>query len=171
MALRISYQTRVKNVNMVQGYLYRFKYKRIEYLDRIKDDGENHDPTPLFFMIYRIYGKHPTSGHYWNLIQGCNLNYIPRASRKRFAMNWIKFLQKNNGNVKLTYHQLKKMYPSIVPHAIRRFKLKPDRNLVKVRPISFRHVNQEIDIDWNKDFSKTFQKFRRKPPKRVKKRA
>ncbi len=73
MTLRIYKTLKVDGVQLKQGYFYSFRYSPYQ-----------EDPTPMIIFINGIKGLHPNTKHQWRLIQGINLNYIPRGDRKQF---------------------------------------------------------------------------------------
>jgi hypothetical protein len=74
MSLKIYKKIKHNNVVFREGYCYRFNYAAFE-----------NDPQPLIFFISAIKGIHPRTGHQWRLMQGININYIPRKDRRRFV--------------------------------------------------------------------------------------
>jgi len=112
MALKIFYKIKHDNVWFKSGNFYSFKYGNYE-----------EDPNPTIIFISGIRGTHPTSGNQWNLIQGINLNYIPRKDRKRFVSEWKKYIE-NGKSVRFTWGKVVRDYPYL-KLSIRRYLLRP----------------------------------------------
>ena len=103
MALRVDRKFKFKKINWKSGHLYTFKY-----------NAWQEDPEPLVILLYRFQGYHPKTGHEWRFIQAVNMNYVPRHIRKNFIINWKRTLERNNGNVFLTWEEVKAKYPGLV---------------------------------------------------------
>jgi len=142
MALNITTNFRWKGVLWKSGYAYKFHYT-----------SWIHDPDPLIILMYKITGINQSTGHQWRLIQGINLNYIPRKDRKRFASTWITTLENNRGNVQFTWDIVKRKYPYL-KGAVRRYLVKPDYYIKKPVSIPFENMEKAIISSWSKDFSK-----------------
>lgn len=153
MALRRLNRTRFKQQVFISGYFYSFKYTNYE-----------NDPYPIIIFINAIKGVNKSTGHEWNLIQGINLNYVPRRDRKKFADLWMKEMERTN-NAKLTWEKVKTRYPYI-KHGIRRYLLKPSSYIHNPKTINFEDVQNAVVKSWGKDFSHT---LRRKTLSKIKK--
>jgi len=77
MSFKIYTSIKHNGVLLKSGYFYQFNYSAFQ-----------HDANPMIIFISAIKGIHPNTGHQWRLIQGINLNYIPRTIRKRFVETW-----------------------------------------------------------------------------------
>ncbi len=141
MALRIYYNVRQEKEILRSGDCYSFRYTAFE-----------NDPEPLILFLNGIYGLHPNTGHQWRLIQGINLNYIPRAKRKEFVKVWRKVMSTGK-SFKVTWQYIKRTFPFVVP-AIRRYLLFPRYYIRNVKYIPPDKYDDEIVRSWWKDFSK-----------------
>jgi len=144
MALKIDGKFKSHGVHWKSGHFYKFRYTN--YFE---------DPEPLVVLLYRITGIHKNSGHQWNLIQCINMNYINRAIRKNFVINWKMTLERNNGNVLLTWNEVKAKFPGIVKSdAIRRYQMKPRYMIKNIEYIPIDKIEETVISSWSKDFSK-----------------
>lgn len=144
MALKIEGKFKFKNITWYSGQLYRFKYS-----------AYNEDPEPLVILLYRFKGYHPKTGRQWRFIQGLNMNYVPRHIRKNFAINWVETLKRNNGNVLLTWDEVKFKFPGIAKSdAIRRYFYSPNYYITKAEHIPIENMEEALMSSWHKDFSK-----------------
>ncbi len=105
MALKIDYTFRHNGITWRSGHFYGFRYR-----------AWSNDPKPLIILFYRITGINPNTGHQWRLLQGVNLNYIPRSHRRLFAAQWAHQYEQSNGNVKFTYDMLQVLRAQGVGH-------------------------------------------------------
>ena len=145
MALKVDREWRSHKVRWKSGHLYQ--------IGRYTNWFE--DAAPLIIVLYRIRGIHPSSGHQWNLVQGINLNYVPRHVRTNFIQNWKLEMEQNNGNVFLTWERIKRQFPGIAKsNAIRRYQLKPTYMIQDVRPIPPEEMENAVVSSWHKDFMK-----------------
>ncbi|MFW6129857.1 MAG: hypothetical protein ACOC56_01660 [Atribacterota bacterium] len=138
--LRIQYTKKHGGVTFKGGQCYTFSYNAYE-----------NDPNPLVFFMYAIVGINPKTGHQWRLIQCINLNYIPRGQRKLFVSVWKNKMAKSK-SVKLTWEYVIKNFP-FMKNAIRRYMLKPNYYIRKVKYIPPDKYEEEIIKSWAKDFS------------------
>ena len=113
MALRQFFRLTVKGTLLGNGRCYKFKYLNYE-----------HDPSPCIFFLYAIRGVNPSTGHKWDLIQAINLNYLPRAVRKKFVADWGDTLKRSKGDFKMMWKTLMLKYP-YMKIATRRYLLTP----------------------------------------------
>lgn len=144
MALKIEGKFKFKNVIWKSGHLYKFRYS-----------NWYSDPEPLAILLYRFKGYHPKTGRQWRFIQCINLNYVPRHIRRNFAINWINTLERNNGNVLLTWQEIKSKFPGIAKSdAIRRYFYSPNYYITKVQYIPIENMEEAIVSTWHRDFSK-----------------
>lgn len=166
MALHVKYRKKLHGVMLKSGYLYTFKYRAW---------GE--DPKPLLLFFYAINGINPNTGHQWRLIEGCNINYLPKSMRRAFANEWVRVFDRTGGNVRFTYKILQRRYP-YMRFAVRRYLLKPRYYISKLKEIPFEDMEAAIVSTWSKEFSRKvkvslLQKFRSsmKSRKKTKKKA
>ena len=131
-----------KGLLMKSGYIYSFRY-----------NAWRNDPHPTAIMLYALKGMHPTSGHYWNFLQMINFTYIPRTMRRQFARDWLIYMERFNGNTKLTWQMIIGRYPYL-KHAVRRYFFKPVYRITKLQEIPFKDMESVIVSTWSKDFSK-----------------
>jgi len=163
MALKISGNFKFKGIRWRSGLLYTFRYS-----------NWFEDPEPMTIVLYKITGIHPSTGHQWNLLQCINMNYVPRHIRKNFIINWKQTLERNNGNVLLTWDEIKAKFPGIAKsNAIRRYQLKPQYMISKPKAIPIDQMEETIVSSWHKDFSKKMKmsltrKYRQAQKKRKK---
>lgn len=144
MALKIDRKFKFKNIQWKSGHLYRFRYSAWQ-----------EDPEPLVILLYRFRGRHPKTGHEWRFIQALNMNYVPRHIRKNFIINWTKTLERNNGNVLLTWDEIKFKYPGLAKSdCIRRYFYKPNYYIKKPESIPINNMEEAVVSSWHKDFSK-----------------
>ncbi len=167
MALRREYRKKFKNVELITGHFYKFKYQAWES-----------DPKPTVIFMYGITGLHPNTGHQWRILQCINFTYIPKAVRKRFLDIWLLELKKGV-NIHFTWERINSLYPWL-KHATRRYFYSPTYYITNLEEIPISKVQKEVISTWSKDFSKKiktaiFQKFRtaisnrfkkKKPPRR-----
>ena len=137
------FKTRLGNstVWLRTGHIYSFRYARFQ-----------HDPEPVCIVLYALKGIHPTSGNRWNLLECCNLNYVPRNFRKQFAKIWIPLLEYYKGNIVFTWEMVKKRYP-FMEIACRRYLLEGGHitELVEIPP---EDIEKVVVSTWMKDYSK-----------------
>jgi len=126
------------------GHIYSFRYRNFE-----------NDPNPIVLCLYAIKGVNPNTRHNWNLVQAINLNYIPRHNRRKFLQTWISVLEKNGGNIRLTWEMLVRHYPYLLL-ACRRYLL--DRKMfADLREIPLEDIESIVISSWAKDYSKQVQ--------------
>lgn len=144
MALKIDPKFKFKGVQWKSGHLYKFRYS-----------NWYEDPEPMMILLYRFKGTHPKTKHEWRFIQGINMNYLPRHVRRNFAINWKQTLERNNGNVLLTWNEVKAKFPGIVKSdAIRRYFYKPAYYIQRPEYIPMDKMEEALISSWHKDFSK-----------------
>ena len=141
MALKISYNFRLNGVEWKSGHFYTFRYR-----------AYNQDPTPLIILFYKITGVNPNTGHQWRLLQGINMNYIPRSHRRLFLMQWQNYYETSNGNIKYTYDMMKRQHPYL-RFGIRRYMTKPTYYIQKPYEIPFDKVEEAVMSTFDKDYS------------------
>lgn len=141
MALKVDYTFRSHGLLWRSGYFYTFRYR-----------AWNQDPTPLIILFYRITGINPSTGHQWRLIQGVNMNYIPRTHRRFFIIQWQHNYEVNNGNLKFTYEIMKRRYPYL-RFAIRRYMTKPIYYIQHPYEIPVDKVEDAVLSTFDKDYS------------------
>lgn len=142
MALNISYTFKHNGVMWQSGHFYTFRYQ-----------AWANDPKPMIILLYRITGVNPSTGHQWRLIQGINLNYIPRTHRRLFVNQWQHHYETNNGNVKLTYNDVKRRYPWL-RFGVRRYMTRPTYYIKNPVEIDFDDIEEAVLSTYNKDFSR-----------------
>lgn len=144
MALKINGNFKFKGIRWRSGHLYKFKYS-----------NWYEDPNPLVIVLYKITGIHKNSGHQWNLLQAINMNYVPRHIRRNFAINWVQSLERNNGNVLLTWDEVKAKFPGLAKSdAIRRYQLKPNYMIQNPEYVPIEKMEEALISSWHKDYSK-----------------
>ena len=109
------------------------------------------DPQPLIFFINAIKGIHPNTGHQWRLIQGININYIPRKDRKKFVKLWRDTMATSK-SVKFTWLKVKSQFPYI-KFGIRRYMLKPNYYMKNLQKIEVKDWDKVVVKHILKDFS------------------
>lgn len=142
MALQRHYTFRQNNITWRSGHFYQFRYQ-----------AWANDPRPMIILFYRITGINPNTGHQWRLIQGINLNYIPRSHRRLFVNQWQHYLDTNNGNIKFTYDDMKRRYPWL-RYGIRRYLTKPSYYIKDAINIPIENIEEAVLSTYNKDFSR-----------------
>lgn len=138
--LRHIYKKKISGVTLKSGYFFRFKYQAFE-----------NDPKPIVIFLTAISGTHKKSGHQWRILQCINLNYVPRAIRKRFVKKWMKTLERTK-SVKLTWQIVSRRYPNI-KIGIRRYFYKPSYYIQKLEDIPLENVEKVVVGSLAKDFS------------------
>jgi hypothetical protein len=139
--LKVDYTFRFNGLTWQSGYFYTFRYRAYQS-----------DPIPLIILFYRITGINPSTGHQWRLIQGINMNYIPRSHRRLFLMQWQNYYETSRGNIKFTYEQMKRQYPYL-RYGIRRYLTKPVYYIQKPYEIPMDKVEEAVLSTFDKDFS------------------
>lgn len=142
MALKVEYTFRHNSITWKSGHFYNFRYR-----------AWNNDPKPLIILFYRITGINPNTGHQWRLMQGVNLNYIPRSHRRVFAAQWQHQFETSNGNVKFTYDIMKRQYPWL-RFGIRRYMTKPTYYIQNAIEIPSENIEEAVMSTYDKDFSR-----------------
>lgn len=142
MALKVDYTFSHNGLKWRSGHFYSFRYA-----------AWANDPIPLIILFYRITGINPNTGHQWRLIQGVNLNYIPRSHRRLFVNQWMFAYEQSNGDIKFTYNDMKRRYPWL-RYGIRRYLTKPNRYIQNPVEIPFDNVEEAVISTYNKDFSR-----------------
>ncbi len=144
MALKIEGKFKFKGVIWRSGHLYKFRYS-----------NWYEDPEPLVILLYRFKGYHPKTQREWRFIQALNMNYVPRHIRRNFAINWTQTLERNNGNVLLTWDEIKMKFPGIAKSdAIRRYFYSPKYYIQDPKSIPIEKMEEALISSWHKDFSK-----------------
>ena len=144
MSLKVFFNIRYQGLNFQSGHCYHFGYSRYE-----------NDPHPIIFMINAILGTHPHTGHFWNLIQGINLNYIPKNSRLRFVEMW-KPVVTMGANMYITWKKIQAQFPFLrgkggfIP--IRRYLLGPGNYILKPRWVPAESYNRIVIKGMTKDY-------------------
>jgi hypothetical protein len=154
MAVTRKFKKRFKGVNVKSGHIYTFGYQAWE-----------NDPKPVVIMMYALDGTHPNTKHQWRFFQAINFTYIPRTMRRTFAAEWVRVLERNQGDVKFTWEVVKRRYPYL-KGAVRRYFFKPTYFIKDLKEIPFDMMEDVIVSTWSKDFSKKLKvsllgKFRR----------
>lgn len=103
--------------------------------------------------MYKIKGINPNTSSSWNLIQGINLNYIPRSHRKAFVELWKSEMENNGGNVEFTWETVQFRFPYL-ESACRRYMLNPIYRIQSPQHIPFDNLEDVVVSTWGKDFSK-----------------
>ncbi|MCK5016110.1 MAG: hypothetical protein KAS32_03480 [Candidatus Peribacteraceae bacterium] len=142
MALNIQYTFGQSGITWKSGNFYTFRYQ-----------GWANDPKPMIILFYRIQGINPDTGHQWRLIQGINLNYIPRSHRRLFVNQWQHHYEVNNGNVRFTYDDMKRRYPWL-QHGVRRYLTKPTYYIKSPIEIGFDDIEEAVISTYSKDYSR-----------------
>jgi len=142
MALKRVLKKKFKGIIVKSGYIYSFKYQAWQ-----------HDPNPTVVMLYAIEGIHPRTGHQHRYFQCINFTYVPRTMRRQFARDWVTYMERFNGNVKLTWEMIISRYPYL-KHAVRRYFFKPVYYITKLQEIPFENMEKVVVSTWSKDFSK-----------------
>lgn len=146
MSLRIFYNLNYGGMNFKSGHCYHFGYSRYE-----------NDAHPIIFFINGIIGTNPNTGHMWNLIQGINLNYIPRRSRLRFVEMW-KPVVTVGANMLVTWQRIQGQFPFLRGRAgfipIRRYLLGPGRYIINPRWVPVESYTRVVMNGITKDFFK-----------------
>ena len=141
MGLKIDYTFKLNGIVWRSGYFYSFRYR-----------AWNQDPTPLLILFYRITGINPSTGHQWRLLQGINLNYIPRSHRRLFLMQWQYHYEAGNGNIKFTYEMMKRQHPYL-RFGIRRYMTSPPYYIRYPYEIPVEKVEDAVMSTFDKDYS------------------
>lgn len=142
MALKVDYTFNMNNTTWQSGHFYSFRYR-----------AWANDPKPLIILFYRITGINPSTNHQWRLIQGINLNYIPRSHRKHFINQWTYYYKQNNGNVRFTYQDMQRRY-GYMRYGIRRYLTKPTYYISNIVEIDIDNIEEAVLSTYDKDFSK-----------------
>lgn len=158
MALKTQYTFRQNGITFNSGHFYSFRYQ-----------AWANDPKPLIILFYRITGVNPSTGHQWRLIQGINLNYIPRSHRRLFVNQWQHHYETHNGNVKFTYEDMKRRYPWL-RYGIRRYMTKPAYYIKNPVEIDFDNIEEAVLSTYDKDFSRKLKQELVSKYRRVKER-
>lgn len=141
MALKRVFRKKEGMVWFRSGHIYTFKYKNYE-----------NDPTPVILCLYQVKGYHPNTGNYHNYIQAINFTYVPRIYRRKFLRYWLLFLEKNHGNIRLTWEVVKRQFPYL-RLAIRRYIL-DKRLLMDLKEIPINDIEDVVLPTWSRDYSK-----------------
>ncbi len=154
MAITRKFKKRFKGVTVKSGHIYTFGYQAWE-----------NDPKPVVIMMYALDGTHPKTKHQWRFFQAINFTYIPRTMRRTFAAEWMRVLERNQGDVKFTWEVVQRRYPYL-KGAVRRYFFKPTYYIKDLKEIPFDMIEDVIVSTWSKDFSKKLKvsllgKFRR----------
>lgn len=145
MALKVFKKKKINGTTFKEGHCYEFNYQAYQ-----------NDPKPLVFFINAIFGVNPSTNHQWRLITAININYIPRADRKRFVEVWRKEMSKGKG-VDFSWSRIKQQFPYI-QEGIRRYSVKPNYFIRNIRYIHPDEWQQEVVRAWHKDFSQTIRR-------------
>ena len=140
--LNISYTFNKNGIVWQSGHFYSFRYQAWQ-----------NDPIPLIILFYRIQGIHPNTGHQWRLLQGVNLNYIPRTHRRLFINQWTWYYKQHNGNIRFTYEDMQRRYPWL-RYGVRRYMTKPDYYIKNPVEIDIDNIEEAVLSTYDKDFSK-----------------
>lgn len=139
------FKVREQMVWFKSGHFYSFNYTQYK-----------NDPIPTVIMLNAVKGTHPNTGHIHNYIQAINLSYIPRNYRKRFVELWQRVLERNNGNVRLTWHMVSARWP-FMKFAIRRYLLQ--KNYIRyAKEIKDEDIQTEVISTWLRDYSQSAMK-------------
>ena len=133
---------RSHGVSWRSGHFYTFRYNAFRQ-----------DPNPTIILMYKIEGINKDTGHQWRLIQGININYIPRAQRKAFVTLWQGEMEKNKGNVEFTWNLVQMRFPYL-ELAVRRYVTKPVYRIQKATYIPVDQLEDAVISTWGKDFNK-----------------
>lgn len=139
--LKIHFNWTHNNITFRNGFCYKFKYLNYE-----------HDPYPHIFFLYAIRGTNPSSGNKWDLIQAINLNYLPRAVRKKFVADWGDTLKRSKGDFKMMWKTLMLKYP-YMKIATRRYLLTPKNYINNIEYIAPEQMDKEIVRNMVRDYS------------------
>lgn len=145
MALQIIYKLKLNGVTLRSGHFYSFKYTAYQ-----------EDPSPMIIFISAIKGINPKTGHQWRLIQGINMNYIPRGHRKDFLEIWNKNFDRTK-DVKFTWNIVQTKFPYL-KLAIRRYMIVPKTYIRKLKYIEAENLQKEMIRSWHKDYSETLKR-------------
>lgn len=127
------------------GHIYSFRYKNFE-----------NDPNPTILCLYALKGINPNTGHMWNLVQGINLNYIARNNRRTFLHTWLPLLERNRGNIRLTWEMILRRFPYLTA-ACRRYLL--DRKMfADLKELELDDIESIVVSTWAKDYSRQVQR-------------
>jgi len=129
-------------ISWKSGHFYSFRY-----------NAYRTDPNPTIILMYKVYGTHPKTGHQHRYIQAINLNYIPRAHRKKFVELWVKEMEKNKGNVEFTWNVVESFFPYL-ESAVRRYMIKPIYRIQNPMEIPIENLEDAVISTWSNDFSK-----------------
>jgi hypothetical protein len=153
MSLRVFYSITYQGMHLKSGHCYHFGYSRYE-----------NDPHPIIFFLNAIVGTNPNTGHLWNLIQGINLNYVPKNSRLKFVQMW-KPVVTMGANMLMTWRRIQGQMPflrgrgGMIP--IRRYLLGPGRYIVSPRWVPAESYQRVVLQGMTKDyFNIQWQKVR-----------
>jgi len=141
MALKIDNNFKLNGLVWRSGHFYTFRYR-----------AWNQDPTPLICLFYRITGINASTNHQWRLLQGINMNYIPRSHRRLFLLQWQHNYETSNGDIKFTYEQMKRKYPYL-RFGIRRYLTKPAYYIQHPYEIPADKVEEAVMSTFDKDYS------------------
>lgn len=158
MALRITYSFKHNGVQIRNFLCYKFRYLNYE-----------NDPNPHLLALYRIKGVHPTSGNMWNLLQGINLNYVPRGQRRAFVKDALDTLNRSKLDFKFSWHVLMMKYP-FLSIATRRYYLQPTSYIQNLEYIPPEKMEEELIRNLHRDYSfvkmrSIAKKYRQSHPK------
>ncbi len=146
MALEHKFKSKDKNstVWFRSGHIYSFRYRAFE-----------NDPNPTVLCLYAIKGINPNTGHRWNLLQALNLNYVARQDRRNFLHTWMGILERNHGNIRLTWETILRRYPYLAI-ACRRYLL--DRTMFReLKEIPLEDIESVVVSTWARDYSRQAQ--------------
>jgi hypothetical protein len=142
MSLTVQYQFNHNGVRLKSGKMYTFSYT-----------GYEHDPSPLILFLNAVHGIHPKTGHQHRYVQGINLNYVPRNQRQVFVDDWYRTNYNSNGNMQISWAQLKARWPYLELF-IRRYLTKPNYYIRGLAAISDEDVQGEVIGSFIKDYSR-----------------
>lgn len=139
--IRVIKSWRSHGVMWRSGHFYTFRY-----------NAYRTDPFPVIILMYKIQGINPPTGHQFNLIQGINLNYIPRIQRQIFVDLWASEMNKSGGNAEFTWNTVQKRFPYL-ELAVRRYMIKPSYRIQNPQQIPFDKLEEVVISTWSRDFS------------------
>jgi len=142
MALNVTLNWKSHGIKWKSGHFYTFFY-----------NAWREDPNPIIILFYKITGINKKTGHQWRLIQGINLNYIPRRQRKAFVTLWQKEMERNKGNVEFTWNIVEFRFPYL-EMAVRRYMITPQYRIQRAREIPDDELENVVISSFGKDFSR-----------------
>ena len=144
--LQVSTRCKFKDVQFVSGYLYQFTYSPFQ-----------NDSRPLVIWLNKISGINQSTNHEWRLWTALNLNYIPRADRKRFGQVWCKTLHQHRDTV-LTWNIVKRTFPYL-EGCVRRYQYSPVHYINNIIAIPFEDMEDVINGSMIRDYSNKIRMY------------